>query len=91
MKVGCFFFFILMWTMLAVVLNLCGVGVFQNWEITDWPWRWSCLCILYWDMILTFLLIVVFVGIKAFIAHRREKLINSYAPEQREFIRRMMK
>lgn len=56
MKIGCLFF-VLVWTMLAVVLNLCGVCAFANWPITAWPWHWSCFCILYWDIIVTVLAI----------------------------------
>lgn len=89
MKIGCFFF-VLVWTIVAVVLTLCGVGAFAQWPITAWPWNWSCLCILYWDLILTVALVVFMLLLKLFLAWRREKVINSYAPEQREFIRRMM-
>lgn len=89
MKIGCSFF-VLLWTILAIVLNLCGVGTFASWDITAMPWHWSCLCILYWDIILTVLLFVILALMKLILAWRREKVINQYAPEQREFIRRMM-
>lgn len=36
------------WTIVAVVLKLCGVGVFTNWPIIAWPFTWSCLCLELW-------------------------------------------
>lgn len=89
MKAGCFFF-VLLWTILVIVFALCGVGAFASWDITAMPWHWSCLCILYWDIILTVLLFIILALLKLILAWRREKVINQYAPEQREFIRRMM-
>lgn len=82
--------FVLLWTVVAVVLSLCGIGAFAEWPITAWPWHWSCLCILYWDIILWSTLIFLFLFIKAMVEWRKEMVINSYAPEQREFIRKMM-
>lgn len=58
MKIGCSFF-VLLWTIVAIVLTLCGVGTFADWPITAWPWHWSCLCILYWDIAITLALLVV--------------------------------
>lgn len=89
MKIGCFFF-VLLWSIVAITLTLCGVGAFANWPITAWPWHWSCLCIFYWDMILTVALLFVVALCKWYLAYRKEKVIKSYAPEQQEFIRRMM-
>ena len=90
MEIGCLFF-VLLWTIVAVVLTLCGVGAFAQWPITAWPWHWSCLCILYWDLALTVGLVVFLLLAKLFVALRRERVINSLPPEQREFIRSMMK
>ena len=81
---------VLLWTLVAVVLSLCGIGAFAEWPITAWPWHWSCLCILYWDIVLWSALIFLFVSIGFITAWRKEKVINSYAPEQRKFIRKMM-
>lgn len=39
---------IILWTIVAIVLNLCGVGDFATWKITALPWHWSCCCIFYW-------------------------------------------
>lgn len=36
------------WSIIAVVLHLCGVGSFAEWPIIAWPWHWSCLCIELW-------------------------------------------
>lgn len=30
---------IILWTIVAIVLNLCGVGDFANWKITALPWH----------------------------------------------------
>lgn len=87
---GIIFVFVLIWTTLAVILSLCGVGAFAEWPITAMPWHWSCLCILYWDLISSCALIFLVILIHAMAEWRKEKIINSYAPEQREFIRRLM-
>ena len=89
MKIGCLFF-VIVWSIVAVTLALCGVGSFAQWPITAWPWHWSCLCILYWDLILTAALFFILFVLKFIVAWRKEMVINSYAPEQRDFIRRMM-
>ena len=81
---------ILIWTLVAVILHLCGVGAFAEWPITAWPWHWSCLCIFWWDLVLDVLLIAAFVVMRVIIHRHRENVINSYAPEQRAFIRKMM-
>ena len=39
---------VIIWTMVAVILNLCEIGTFAKWDITALPWHWSCLCIFYW-------------------------------------------
>lgn len=89
MKIGCFFF-VLLWTVVAVTLTLCGVGAFAQWPVTAWPWHWSCLCILYWYLALTVALFFILFVLKFLVAWQKEKVINSYVPEQRDFIRRMM-
>lgn len=42
------------WTIIAIVLKLCGVGSFANWDIIAWPWHWSCLCIELWSLMIYF-------------------------------------
>lgn len=55
---------IVLWSLVAVVLHLCGVGAFAEWPITAWPWHWSCLCILWYDLMLTVILIVALAVLK---------------------------
>lgn len=52
-------FAVVIWTLVAIILNLCGVGAFASWDITARPWNWSCLCIFYWYMALIFVLVVI--------------------------------
>lgn len=81
---------VLIWTIVSIILNLSGVGAFATWDITAWPWHWSCLCILYWDLLLTVALVILLGVLKFLAALHKQRIINSYAPEQREFIRRIM-
>lgn len=37
------------WTMIAVVLHICGVGFFEGWPIIALPWHWSCFCLFIWE------------------------------------------
>jgi hypothetical protein len=91
MKVGCLNIIAIIWSLAAVILNLSGVGTFAKWEITAWPWHWSCLCIFYWAIIVQVIIYIAVVGYAIISTSRKERIINSYAPEQRDFIRRMMK
>ena len=52
-------FAVVVWTLVAIILNLCGVGTFASWDITARPWHWSCLCIFYWYVALIFILTFV--------------------------------
>lgn len=90
MKIGCLPVIAVTWSLVAVTLKLANVGAFADWDISAWPWHWSCLCILYWTMVLKVVLISVIVGYSILKAARQERIINSYAPEQRESIRRRM-
>lgn len=87
MKIGCSFF-VLLWTMVAITLTLCRVGTFADWPVTAWPWHWSCLCILYWDIAITIALLAVIALAKWYVEYRKQKVIKSYAPELQELIRR---
>ena len=40
------------WTIIAIVLKLAGVGSFAEWPIIAWPTHWSCLCIEIWAIII---------------------------------------
>lgn len=90
MKIGCLPIVAVTWSLVAVILKLASVGAFADWDITAWPWHWSCLCILYWTVAFEIVLISAAVGYGVLKAVRQERIINSYAPEQRAFIRRMM-
>ena len=48
------------WTIVAVVLHLCGVGSFAEWPLIANPFTWSCLCLEIWVFIFYF---VVLAGI----------------------------
>lgn len=90
MKIGCLQIVAVTWSLVAVILKLANVGAFAGWDITAWPWHWSCLCILYWTAVfeITLILAVEILHILKYI--RQERITNSYAPEQRAFIRRIM-
>lgn len=90
MKIGCLPVVAVTWSLVAVILKLANVGAFANWDITAWPWHWSCLCILYWTVIFEIVLILAVGILYTLKAARQERIINSYAPEQRAFIRRIM-
>lgn len=51
MKIGCISAIVIIWTLVSIILSLCGVGKFAEFPITAWPWNWSCLFVLYWDAI----------------------------------------
>jgi len=40
------------WSLTAVICKLAKVGAFTDWALIDWPWHWSCLCLLEWWAIL---------------------------------------
>ena len=42
---------ITLWTIVAVVLHLCGIGSFADWPITAVPTTWSCFCLFWWELI----------------------------------------
>lgn len=60
---------VFVWSMLAIVLHLCGVGSFADWSITAFPWRWSCLFILYWWLIL----VTIIVKLQTILLYKRQK------------------
>lgn len=81
---------VLIWTIVSIILNLSGVGAFATWDISAWPWHWSCCCILWLYLCFVAIVVAVVTGLKTRAYLRKERIINSYVPEQREFIRRMM-
>lgn len=63
-----------LWTIIAIVLKLCGIGAFAKWDFIAWPWHWSCLCIELWSLILYLaivLCIVAWMLIKYILTQRR--------------------
>lgn len=50
---------IVVWSLVAVILHCSGVGLFAQWPVTALPWHWSCLCILWWDLLVALFCIVV--------------------------------
>lgn len=57
------------WTIIAIVLKLCGVGAFASWDIVAMPWHWSCLCIEMWSLIL-YALILFIILLKAILSSK---------------------
>ena len=57
----------ILWSLVAVILHFCEVGKFKDWSVIDWPWKWSCLCLLQWTIIIGIILfgllfLLVFLG-----------------------------
>lgn len=90
MKIGYSSFIVLVWTLVAVVLCLSGVGQFAEWELTAWPWHWSCLCVMYWFLILYVGMLGMVTLVTIYSEWKKERVISQYPPEQRVFIRRVM-
>lgn len=53
-----------MWTIIAVVLKLCGVGIFANWPIIADPFTWSCMCLEIWIVMLYIFLFGIYAVLK---------------------------
>lgn len=79
------------YTILAVILHFTEVGKFQVWSVTALPWHWSLLCPLYVHLIAGFLIVLAQFTLGVIEGIRRERILNEYVPEQREFIRNIMK
>lgn len=90
MKIGYFSFIVLVWTLVAVILHLIGVGQFAEWELTAWPGHWSCLCLMYWFLIIYVELLGMVTLVALYSKWKKERLINKYPPEMRAFVRRAM-
>ena len=76
MKIGCISSIVIIWTLASVILSLCGVGKFAEFPITAWPWNWSCLCVLYWVVIVTALFVAGTVGFAWCTASRQQAKAN---------------
>ena len=59
------------WTILAIVLHFCDVGYFAKWSVIDWPWHWSCCCLLIWEWIVAIILLPF-----CFVMKKKERLRN---------------
>ena len=79
------------YTILAVILHFAEVGKLQVWSVTALPWNWSLLCPLYVHLIAGFLIVLAQFTLGVIEGIRRERILNEYVPEQREFIRNIMK
>ena len=75
---------VVIWSILAIVLHLCGVGSFSDWSITAFPWRWSCLCILYWWLILA----TIIATLQTILLHKRQKEWDNSPEWVKHFTRR---
>ena len=53
----------MIWSLVAVILHFSDVGKFKDWPVIDWPWRWSCLCLLEWFLIILASLLILGVGL----------------------------
>lgn len=51
-----------LWTIIAIVLKLAGVGSFAEWPIIASPLTWSCMCIEIWAIIFYLAAILLYVG-----------------------------
>jgi len=89
-KIGYFSFIVLVWTLVAVILHLIGVGQFAEWELTAWPGSWSCLCLMYWFLILYVELLGMVTLVTLYSKWKKKRVINQYPPEMIAFIRRVM-
>ena len=52
------------WTIIAIVLKLCGIGVFAEWPIIAGPFTWSCMCIELWSIIVYACLLGIYIVLK---------------------------
>ena len=57
----------ILWSLVAVILHYSEVGKFKDWSVIDWPWKWSCLCLLQWTIIIGIIIfgllfLLVFLG-----------------------------
>ena len=76
MKIGCISTVVVIWTLASIILSLCGVGKFAEFPITAWPWNWSCLCVLYWTVIVSALFVAGTVGFAWFGASRQQAKVD---------------
>jgi hypothetical protein len=51
-------------TIVFIVMKLAGVGACENWDIIDWPWHWSCLCLEIWVLLVYIVIACIAVFLK---------------------------
>jgi hypothetical protein len=76
MKIGCISAIVIIWTLVSIILSLCGVGKFAEFPITAWPWNWSCLFVLYWVAIVSALFVAGTLGFAWRRASRQQAKFN---------------
>lgn len=59
-----------LWTIIAIVLKLAGVGSFAEWPIIAWPTHWSCLCVEIWAIIFYLAIVAICAAIGLFSARK---------------------
>ena len=58
------------WSIIAVVLHLIGIGRFADWPLISWPTHWSCLCLEIWMFILCIVIVAICFAIGLFSARK---------------------
>lgn len=76
MKIGYISAIVIIWTLVSIILSLCGVGKFAEFPITAWPWNWSCLFVLYWAVIVSALFVAGTIGFAWRRASRQQKTLD---------------
>lgn len=59
-----------LWTIIAIVLKLVGVGDFAEWPIIAWPTHWSCLCLEIWMFIFYIAIVAICAAVGLFSARK---------------------
>lgn len=61
------------WTLIAVILHCCGVNYFATLPVIDWPWHWSCCCLMLWACLFYLVLIVAWLGLNSHEAKAKKR------------------
>lgn len=56
-----------LWTIIAIVLKLAGVGSFAEWPIIASPLTWSCMCLEIWAFFFYLAVFLLYVGAVLFV------------------------
>lgn len=60
--------------------SLLGVGNFADWAIVSWPWKWSCFCVLEWNIIAWAVVFIIAFAVMIYV--RMRKPANSFANKE---------